>query len=46
MIVDGTNSNTALIALGYVSQIVATYAQEIGQDLQRREHAAAPPRQR
>ena len=43
MIVDGTNSNTALIALGYVSQIVATYAQETGQDLARREHAAAPP---
>ena len=43
VIVDGTNSNTALIALSYVSQIVATYAQETGQDLARREHAAAPP---
>ncbi len=43
VIVDGTNSNTALIALSYVSQIVATYAEETGQDLKRRERAAAPP---
>ena len=43
VIVDGTNSNTALIALSYVNQIVATYAQEMGQDLSRRLHAAAPP---
>lgn len=28
VIVDGTNSNTALIAMGYVSQIAARYAQE------------------
>jgi ABC-2 type transport system permease protein len=27
VVVDGTNSNTALIALGYVGQIVATYSQ-------------------
>ena len=43
IIVDGTNSNTALIALSYVSQIVASYAQDTGQDLSRRTRAAAPP---
>ena len=43
VIVDGTNSNTALIALGYVNQIVATYAQEMAQDLSRRLHPAQPP---
>ena len=43
IIVDGTNSNTALIALGYVNQIVSAYAQEMGQDLSRRLHAAQPP---
>ena len=43
IIVDGTNSNTALIALGYVNQIVATYAQEMAQDLARRLHPAQPP---
>jgi ABC-2 type transport system permease protein len=43
IIVDGTNSNTALIALGYVNQIVATYAQEMAQDLSRRLHSAQPP---
>jgi len=44
IIVDGTNSNTALIALGYVGQIVSAYAQEISQDLSRRLHPArAPP---
>jgi len=43
IIVDGTNSNTALIALSYVSQIVAAYAQDIGQDLSRRVHPAQPP---
>jgi ABC-2 type transport system permease protein len=43
VIVDGTNSNTALIALSYVGQIVANFAQEMGQDLSRRTHAAAPP---
>jgi ABC-2 type transport system permease protein len=43
IIVDGTNSNTALIALSYVSQIVAGYAQEVGQDLSRRLHPAQPP---
>jgi len=43
IIVDGTNSNTALIALTYVNQIVSSYAQEMAQDLSRRLHAAQPP---
>ena len=43
IIVDGTNSNTALIALGYVNEIVATYAQDMAQDLARRLHAGEPP---
>ncbi len=43
IIVDGTNSNTALIALGYANQIVSAYAQEMGQDLSRRLRAAQPP---
>ncbi len=43
VIVDGTNSNTALIALSYVGQIVADYAEESGQDLSRRMHPAQPP---
>jgi ABC-2 type transport system permease protein len=43
IIVDGTNSNTALIALGYVNEIVATYAQDLAQDLARRLRAGEPP---
>ncbi len=43
IIVDGTNSNTALIALGYVNQIVSTYAGDAATDLARRLHAAQPP---
>ncbi|RBP05136.1 ABC-2 type transport system permease protein [Roseiarcus fermentans] len=43
VIVDGTNSNTALIALSYVSRIVADYAQEMEQDLSRRTRAGARP---
>jgi ABC-2 type transport system permease protein len=43
IIVDGTNSNTALLALGYVNQIVATYAQDEAQDQARRLRAAEPP---
>ncbi len=43
IIVDGTNSNTALIALGYVNEIVATYAQDMAQDLARRLHAGEQP---
>ncbi len=43
VVVDGTNSNTALIALSYVGQIVSQYAQEMGQDLSRRTHAGARP---
>ena len=33
IIVDGTNSNTALIALGYVNEIVATYSQDMARIL-------------
>lgn len=36
VIVDGTNSNTALIALGYVNQIAVAYAREYQQDRIRR----------
>ncbi len=43
IIVDGTNSNTALIALCYVNQIVATYGQDMAQDLSRRLRPAQPP---
>jgi len=43
IIVDGTNSNTALIALGYVNEIVATYSQDMAQDLARRLHAGELP---
>ncbi len=43
VVVDGSNSNTALIALSYVSQIVSTYAEDVGQDLNRRAHPATPP---
>ncbi len=43
IIVDGTNSNTALIALGYVNEIVATYARDMAQDLARRLNAGQPP---
>src|SRR5271167_3244333 len=43
IIVDGTNSNTALLALGYVNQIVAAYAQDEAQDQARRLRASQPP---
>lgn len=33
ILVDGTNSNSALIALGYADQIVTTYAQQFAADL-------------
>jgi ABC-2 type transport system permease protein len=36
MLVDGTNSNTALIALGYASTITGTYGQIYAQDLAQR----------
>lgn len=36
VLVDGTNSNTALIALGYVGQIAGTYGQAYAQDLAQR----------
>jgi len=32
VVVDGTNSNTALIALGYINQIVARFARDYQQD--------------
>jgi ABC-2 type transport system permease protein len=32
VIIDGTDSNTALIALGYVNQIAATFAQDYARD--------------
>lgn len=32
VILDGTNSNTALVALGYINQIAITYAQQYGSD--------------
>ncbi len=43
IIVDGTNSNTALIALGYVNQIVSAYAEDAANDLARRLRPAQPP---
>ncbi len=36
VIVDGTNSNTALIALGYINTIAAGFAQDYASDLTRR----------
>jgi ABC-2 type transport system permease protein len=43
IVVDGTNSNTALIALGYVSQIVAQFqADEMSKDWPTRAGAAPP----
>jgi ABC-2 type transport system permease protein len=43
VIVDGTNSNTALIALGYAGQIVSDYGDSMGQDLSRRMRAGQRP---
>ena len=43
VIVDGTNSNTALIALSYVGQIVSNYADSMRQDMSRRMHAGQRP---
>jgi drug efflux transport system permease protein len=43
VIVDGTNSNTALIALSYANQIVSAYAQDTAHDLSGRLHPAQPP---
>jgi len=36
VLVDGTNSNSALIALGYVGEIAATFSQDYAADLVRR----------
>lgn len=40
VILDGTNSNTALIALGYVGQVAAKFSQDYATDLARRLHGA------
>jgi ABC-2 type transport system permease protein len=42
--VDGTNSNTALIALGYVSEVVALFQAETGQNVWPTTAGAASPR--
>jgi ABC-2 type transport system permease protein len=44
VIVDGTNSNTALIALGYVNQIAATFSQDYASDLLQRTRAGPTAR--
>jgi len=44
VIVDGTNSNTALIALGYVNQIAATFSQPFAADLLQRTRAGSTER--
>ncbi len=40
VIVDGTNSNTALIALGYVGQVAAKFSGDYATDLTQRLHGA------
>ena len=40
VIVDGTNSNTALIALGYVGDVTAKFSQDYATDLAQRLHGA------
>jgi ABC-2 type transport system permease protein len=40
VLVDGTNSNTALIALGYVNAIATQFAQDYTSDLMQRMHGA------
>jgi ABC-2 type transport system permease protein len=45
VIVDGTNSNTALIALGYVNTIAAQFAQDYGADIAQRTHGIKGLRQ-
>ncbi len=40
VIVDGTNSNTALIALGYVGEVAAKFSQDYATDLAQRLHGA------
>lgn len=44
VIVDGTNSNTAMIALGYVDQIVSKFAQDYANDLLVRMHGGSNSR--
>ena len=41
VIVDGTNSNSALIALGYVNEIASTFSSDYAADLMQRTGAAA-----
>ncbi|PXW25351.1 ABC transporter permease [Paraburkholderia caballeronis] len=43
VIVDGTNSNTALIALGYVNQVVAQFQADWAREAWPRDAGAAPP---
>ena len=43
VIVDGTNSNTALIALGYVNQIVGQFSAEQARRAYPSPHGVAPP---
>ena len=45
VIVDGTNSNTALIALGYVNTIAQEFAQDYASDLAERTHGVRGMRQ-
>ncbi len=45
VIVDGTNSNTALIALGYINIIAAEFAQDYATDLMQRVQGAQGMRQ-
>jgi ABC-2 type transport system permease protein len=40
VVVDGTNSNTALIALGYVGEVAAKFSQDYATDLAERLHGA------
>ena len=40
VVVDGTNSNSALIALGYVNQIASQFSQDYATDLAQRLHGA------
>jgi ABC-2 type transport system permease protein len=43
VVVDGTNSNTALISLGYVGEIAAQFSQDYATDLAQRLHGAQGP---
>jgi ABC-2 type transport system permease protein len=45
VVVDGTNSNTALIALGYINTIAAQFSQDYAADLMQRLHGVSELRQ-